>query len=146
ETVGRCPALRDSLSIRPDEAFARRSRTAAGPGSPAPLGRASSPSRGGQRNPVSAQHDPSAEPPTHGTNRFPDPFAPGPAPHSGSATSTGTGTPAAGRSTPAPGDQDLRWKATAERRDLWGPIQKPLQGTVHSPTSRSVGPARRSPL
>ncbi|MDN5901209.1 MAG: hypothetical protein L0H74_14220, partial [Brachybacterium sp.] len=35
---------------------------------------------------------------------------------------------------------------TAERRDLWGPLQQPLQGTVHSPTSKAVGRPRRSPL
>lgn len=33
----------------------------------------------------------------------------------------------------APGEQDLPWKATAERRDLWGPVEKPLEGTVHTP-------------
>src|SRR5699024_11041267 len=38
------------------------------------------------------------------------------------------------------------WKATPDRRDLWGPVEKPLQGTVRSPASRAVGPARRSPL
>src|SRR5699024_2251700 len=40
----------------------------------------------------------------------------------------------------------LPWKATPDRRDLWGPVEKPLQGTVRSPASRAVGPARRSPL
>ena len=90
---------------------------------------------------MSAGDDPSAEPPTSGTNRFPDPFAPAPAPRSDSPDSSSSGTPSV-----APGDQDLPWKATAERRDLWGPIEKPLQGTVHTPASRAVGPARRSPL
>lgn len=71
---------------------------------------------------MSAAQDPSAEPPTNGDSRFPDPFA------------------------PSPGDQDLPWKATAERRDLWGPVQKPLEGTVSSPASRAVGRPRRSPL
>ncbi|WP_394214917.1 hypothetical protein [Brachybacterium vulturis] len=84
---------------------------------------------------MSAQHDPSAEQPTSGTNRFPDPFAPAPT------------TPAsAAAPTSSPGDQDLPWKATAERRDLWGPLQQPLQGTVRPPTSKAVGRPRRSPL
>src|SRR5699024_10849813 len=47
---------------------------------------------------------------------------------------------------PTPGDQDLPWKATPDRRDLWGPVEKPLQGTGRSPASRAGGPARRSPL
>lgn len=71
---------------------------------------------------MSAAQDPSAEPPTNGDSRFPDPFA------------------------RSPGDQDLPWKATAERRDLWGPVQKPLEGTVSSPFSRAVGRPRRSGL
>lgn len=93
---------------------------------------------------MSAQHDPSAEPPTSGTNRFPDPFAPTPATPAAPAGSE-TPTDAGARAT-SPGDQDLPWKATAERRDLWGPVQKPLQGTVHSPASKAVGLPRRSPL
>ena len=71
---------------------------------------------------MSAERDPSAEEPTSGNSRFPDPFA------------------------PSPGDQDLPWKATAERRDLWGPVQEPLEGTVRSPASRAVGRPRRPPL
>ena len=90
--------------------------------------------RGGQREPVSAGHDPSAERPHDGNGRFPDPFAPA------------SPSPSTGPRTPAPGDQDLPWKATAERRDLWGPVQKPLEGKVHSPASRGVGRPRRSPL
>ena len=91
---------------------------------------------------MSAEHDPSAEPPTSGTNRFPDPFAPVPTAPSGSSPhDTDTGTPSV-----APGDRDLPWKATAERRDLWGPVEEPLQGTIHSPASRAVGPPRRSAL
>lgn len=39
----------------------------------------------------------------------------------------------------APGDVDLPWKATAERRNLWGPVDKPLEGTVHSPGSTGSG-------
>ena len=56
--------------------------------------------------------------------------------------------PAEPAETPAPGYRDLPWKATAQRRDLWGPIKKPLEGTVHAPAStRAVGrPRRRSPL
>lgn len=48
----------------------------------------------------------------------------------------------------APGDQDLPWKATTERRDLWGPVERPLEGKVHSPsTSTSLSRrGRRSPL
>lgn len=59
---------------------------------------------------------------------------------------------AAAPSRPAlPGDMDLPWKATAERRDLWGPAPKPLEGKVHSPAAGSStelvrsGP-RRNPL
>ncbi|MGO2537255.1 MAG: hypothetical protein ACTIMA_08550 [Brachybacterium tyrofermentans] len=43
----------------------------------------------------------------------------------------------------APGDVDLPWKATAERRSLWGPVEKPLEGTVHGPASSAVGRPRR---
>lgn len=114
---------------------------------------------------MSAGHDPSAEEPSSGNSRFPDPFAPpAPPPESGTRAhrapaaqpfraqaSPTQSTPAhsAERAggTPAPGDQDLPWKATAERRDLWGPVQKPLEGTVRSPSSKAVGrPRRRSPL
>ena len=84
---------------------------------------------------MSAGDEPSAERPTSGSSRFPDPFAP-PAPPPGGTTAPD----------PTPGDQDLPWKATPDRRDLWGPVEKPLQGTVRSPASRAVGPARRSPL
>ena len=96
---------------------------------------------------MSAGDDPSAEEPTTGDSRFPDPFAPPAPPPHGTGAGTGTGT-GAGAGTPsvAPGDRDLPWKATAERRDLWGPVDRPLQGTVHSPASRAVGPPRRSPL
>lgn len=49
-----------------------------------------------------------------------------------------------------PGDMDLPWKATADRRDLWGPAQKPLEGKVHSPgsasTSKELARPRRNPL
>src|SRR5699024_7781921 len=69
-----------------------------------------------------AERDPSAEEPTSGNSRFPDPFA------------------------PSPGDQDLPWKATAERPDLWGPDQEPLEGTGRPPASRAVGRPRRPPL
>lgn len=65
-------------------------------------------------------NDPSAQRPTKGGATSPDPIA--------------------------PGDRDLPWKATAERRDLWGPIEKPLEGTVHSPASRELARSRRRPL
>ena len=97
---------------------------------------------------MSEERDPSAERPSSGTtssgtnsgnSRFPDPFAP---------ASGGSDADLDPDSTLAfaPGDQDLPWKATAERRDLWGPIQKPLEGKVHSPASKAVGRPRRSPL
>src|SRR5699024_868054 len=120
ETPGRCPAPRDSLSARPGRG-AGTGRGRPQGGLPAGTG-PSSPSRGGQRGAVSAERDPSAEEPTSGNSRFPDPFA------------------------PSPGDQDLPWKATAERRDLWGPVQEPLEGTVRSPASRAVGRPRRPPF
>ncbi|WP_193105512.1 hypothetical protein [Brachybacterium sp. FME24] len=66
-------------------------------------------------------NDPSAQRPTSGDATSPDPGAPNPV---------------------APGDVDLPWKATAERRSLWGPVQKPLEGTVHGPTSSDVGRRR----
>ncbi|ASK65876.1 hypothetical protein CFK39_08590 [Brachybacterium avium] len=94
---------------------------------------------------MSAEQGPSAEPPTSGNNRFPDPFAPAPPVPTGSRGSTDASAPA-GSDARTPGDRDLPWKATAERRDLWGPIEKPLQGTVHSPASKAVGRPRRSPL
>lgn len=110
---------------------------------------------------MSAEHDPAADQPTSGTNRFPDPFAPDPSdpggrgaepyPRSASpgpaSTSRSHATPTgAGAAPTAPGDQDLPWKATAQRRDLWGPVQKPLEGKVRSPGPKSVGRPRRSPL
>ncbi|MGP5260707.1 hypothetical protein ACTXMW_12050 [Brachybacterium paraconglomeratum] len=139
---------------------------------------------------MSAGETPSAEPPSSGSSRFPDPFAPDspppqahqprpPAQHSGSpaqqsgpqvadpAVGSASGTeplsepapaPSAGASaatphpaTPSadgpsagPGAQDLPWKATAERRDLWGPKQTALEGTVRGPASREVSAARPS--
>jgi hypothetical protein len=93
---------------------------------------------------MSAEHDPSAQQPTSGANRFPDPFAPA-SPPSGAQGKPPRSAPASSPQS-APGDVDLPWKATAERRDLWGPIEKPLEGKVHSPTSRAVGRPRRSPL
>ena len=84
---------------------------------------------------MSAGHDPSAERPASGNSRFPDPFAPV------------SGDPEADAELAfAPGDQDLPWKATAERRDLWGPLEKPLEGKIHSPASKDVSRPRRSPL
>ncbi|MGP9602347.1 hypothetical protein ACT3SY_05930 [Brachybacterium sp. AOP42-E1-35] len=96
---------------------------------------------------MSEERDPSADRPSSGTSgtnssgnsRFPDPFAP--------ASGDPDWNLDADESLAfAPGDQDLPWKATAERRDLWGPIQKPLEGKVHSPASKAVGRPRRSPL
>ena len=111
----------------------------------------SSPPRGGQREPVSEERDPSAPGSSSGTSsgagsensRFPDPFAP---------ASGDSDAPLDAALDPddslsfAPGDQDLPWKATAERRDLWGPLEKPLEGKVHSPRSKAIGRPRRSPL
>ena len=64
-------------------------------------------------------------------------------PAAGDATSPRSSTPPSGASPVAPGDADLPWKATAERRDLWGPVQAPLEGTVHTPTGSAVGRPRR---
>lgn len=96
---------------------------------------------------MSAGHDPSAERPSSGSPRLPDPSAPGSAGSAAEAAAAGRDAGPTGGAPLSPGDQDLPWKATAERRDLWGPVQLPLQGTVHSPASRAVGrPRRRSPL
>lgn len=67
-------------------------------------------------------NDPSAQRPTTGDSTSPDPVAPRDV---------------------APGDVDLPWKATAERRNLWGPVEKPLEGTVHGPASSAVERPRR---
>lgn len=104
---------------------------------------------------MSAGETPSAERPSSGSNRFPDPFAPDSPPPStpgadDSTAGTGdsalsTGGPALpGGAHPAPGDQDLPWKATAERRDLWGPRETALEGTVRGPASRDVSLPRPS--
>lgn len=37
-----------------------------------------------------------------------------------------------------PGNRDLPWKATAERRNLWGPVDRPLEGEVHEPHSTAL--------
>ena len=101
---------------------------------------------------MSEERDPSAERPSSGTtssgtnsgnSRFPDPFAPA----SGHRDPHRAADRAADETLAfAPGDQDLPWKATAERRNLWGPLEKPLEGKVHSPASKAVGRPRRSPL
>lgn len=89
--------------------------------------------------------------PTHGSS-LPDnaPAAPDDSPaETADAPTAPTTSPVEPADAPAtPGDRDLPWKATAERRDLWGPIEKPLEGKVHAPVSSSaVGrPRRRSPL
>ena len=147
---------------------------------------------------MSAGETPSAEQPSSGSSRFPDPFAPDspppqarqprpPAQQSGSpsqqsgpqvadpAVGSAAGderlrppapVPSVGASAPplhpatasadtrptdpsadrpvAPGAQDLPWKATAERRDLWGPKQTALEGTVRGPASREVSAPRPS--
>jgi len=94
---------------------------------------------------VSAGETPSAERPSSGSSRFPDPFAPGSeaTPAHPSATSQ-PADPSPGTQPAAPGDQDLPWKATAERRDLWGPRETALEGTVHRPASREVSLPRPS--
>lgn len=79
---------------------------------------------------MSDGNDPSAQQPTTGERRPPAPSAPG--------------DPDLSRN--APGDQDLPWKATAERRDLWGPIEKPLEGKVHRPASTELSRPGRRPL
>ncbi|MGP9537198.1 hypothetical protein ACT3SP_04265 [Brachybacterium sp. AOP43-C2-M15] len=89
---------------------------------------------------MSEGREPSADEPTSGDSRFPDPFAPGSGPDRPAAADA----PSAART--APGDQDLPWKATAERRDLWGPIERPLEGTVRSPASDAVGRPGPGPL
>lgn len=48
-----------------------------------------------------------------------------------------------------PGNRDLPWKATAERRNLWGPVDRPLEGEVHEPHSTALvrpTPRRANPL
>lgn len=75
---------------------------------------------------MSAGETPSAERPSSGSSRLPDPSTPD------------SQVPS------APGAQDLPWKATAERRDLWGPKNKALEGTVRGPASREVSAPRPS--
>lgn len=41
-----------------------------------------------------------------------------------------------------PGYRDLPWKATAERRNLWGPVDRPLEGEVHEPRSTALARPR----
>lgn len=86
-------------------------------------------------------------------NRSPDPETRRVSVNQGKGSSPQPSTPGEAtpdRSTPGgstPGDMDLPWKATAQRRDLWGPMEKPLEGTVHSPASTDLTrPRRRSPL
>lgn len=75
---------------------------------------------------MSAGETPSAKQPSSGSSRLPDPSTPD------------------SQAPSAPGDQDLPWKATAERRDLWGPKQTALEGTVRGPASREVSAPRPS--
>ncbi|MGY5765025.1 hypothetical protein ACXET9_07490 [Brachybacterium sp. DNPG3] len=89
---------------------------------------------------MSEARDPSAQSPTPGEQPLPDRPAPAPAPASTPSPSPGP-SPA-----PGPGDVDLPWKATAERRDLWGPVEKPLEGTVRPPATQGAARTRRSPF
>lgn len=83
--------------------------------------------------PVTDGNESSAHQPTTGDGTSPDPVAPD--------NSHAPQPPV------APGHRDLPWKATAERRDLWGPTQRPLGGKVHSPANTaSIGRPRRRPL
>ena len=104
---------------------------------------------------MSARELPSADGPSSGSSRLPDsiapdsqpPSAPGPDRSSpGQAPSPPPSAREPGPSVgaepaapePAPGDRDLPWKATAERRDLWGPRESALEGTVRPPISKAV--------
>ncbi|MFL0458200.1 hypothetical protein ACH0CV_12765 [Brachybacterium paraconglomeratum] len=95
---------------------------------------------------MSAGETPSAEQPSSGSSRFPDPFAPdSPPPQAHQPEPPAQRpTPSADGPSAAPGAQDLPWKATAERRDLWGPKQTALEGTVRGPASREVSAPRPS--
>lgn len=94
-----------------------------------------------------------AQRPSTGDDASPDPVAPENAtaprdatPRDATAPKDATPRDAASSGDPvAPGDVDLPWKATPERRNLWGPIEKSLEGTVHDPASGAVG-RRRSGL
>src|SRR5699024_5252368 len=125
----------------------RRSRTARprpGPGpdresdpartrtpTPTPTSPSSPPPRD-QRVPVTDGNESSAHQPTTGDGTSPDPVAPD--------NSHAPQPPV------APGHRDLPWKATAERRDLWGPTQRPLEGQEHSPADPApLGPPRPRP-
>ncbi len=115
---------------------------------------------------MSSTHDPSAgrtpggTPPAPSTPPHPvgppltpprPAAAPGPhtapAPHASPARSA---TQSTASSRPVnPGDRDLPWKATAERRDLWGPRQSSsqvLQGPVIPPGAMVRRRPRRNPL
>lgn|GEM_PF-1988815 len=95
---------------------------------------------------MSAGETPSAEQPSSGSSRFPDPFAPdSPPPQAHQPEPPAQRpTPSADGPSAAPGAQDLPWKATADRRDLWGPKQTALEGTVRGPASREVSAPRPS--
>ncbi|MFB9999161.1 hypothetical protein ACFFLC_00160 [Brachybacterium conglomeratum] len=95
---------------------------------------------------MSAGETPSAEQPSSGSSRFPDPFAPDSPPPQALQPEPPAQqpTPSADGPSAAPGAQDLPWKATAERRDLWGPKQTALEGTVRGPASREVSAPRPS--
>lgn len=108
-------------------------------------------------------HEPSADG-SSGASRLPDPAVPGdavpeaalpegavPAPDHAGPSAEARPSADARPETVRPGDQDLPWKATAERRDLWGPKapdeNRALEGTVRSPASRALDrPRGHSPL
>jgi hypothetical protein len=87
---------------------------------------------------------PSADGPSSGSNRLPDSPAPDSPPSSAPESGPSARTEPSASPEPAPGDRDLPWKATAERRDLWGPRETALEGTVHGPASREVSLPRPS--
>ena len=105
---------------------------------------------------MSAGETPPAERPDSGSSRLPETPAPEAAPRADRphpsalpraeqpATDAGTSADSVAARPPAPGDRDLPWKATAERRDLWGPKQTALEGTVHGPASREMSLPRPS--
>ncbi|MGP5056512.1 hypothetical protein ACTXJ3_15700 [Brachybacterium paraconglomeratum] len=94
---------------------------------------------------MSAGETPPAERPDSGSSRLPDPHAPEDAPRAEQpAPDASTSAGSVPTQPTAPGDRDLPWKATAERRDLWGPRQTALEGTVHGPASREVSAPRPS--
>lgn len=94
---------------------------------------------------MSAGETPPAERPDSGSCRLPDPHASENAPRAEPpAPDASTSADSVAAQPTAPGDRDLPWKATAERRDLWGPRETTLEGSVHGPASREVSLPRPS--